>query len=154
MGVEIERKFLVKNDDWKNLGTAVLYRQGYISSDYQKIVRIRTAGEKAFLTIKSKSDGIKRMEYEYEIPFADGHELLETLCEPPIVEKTRTKIEWKGFLWEIDEFSGLNAGLVVAEIELPDEDTIFENPDWIGREVSEDKRYSNSNLIKMPFSKW
>ena len=154
MGVEIERKFLVKNDDWKNLGTAVLYRQGYISSDYQKIVRIRTAGEKAFLTIKSKSDGIKRMEYEYEIPFADGHELLETLCEPPIVEKTRTKIEWKGFLWEVDEFSGLNTGLVVAEIELPDENTIFEKPDWIGREVSEDKRYSNSNLIKMPFPKW
>lgn len=155
MAIEIERKFLVKNNEWKALGTAVLYKQGYISSDYQKIVRVRVAGEKAFLTIKTKTvtGSLSRMEYEYEIPLKDGEELL-LMCEEPIIEKTRTKIDWKGFVWEVDEFFGLNEGLVVAEIELPSEDTIFEKPSWIGREVSEDKRYSNSNLIKMPFSKW
>lgn len=156
MGVEIERKFLVKNNDWKTLGEAVLYKQGYICSDFERVVRVRVAGEKAYLTIKSKTvkGSISRMEYEYEIPLTDGEELLNTLCEKPIVEKTRTKVKWEGFIWEIDEFSGLNEGLVVAEIELPTEDTPFEKPDWIGKEVSEDKRYSNSNLIKMPFSKW
>lgn len=156
MGVEIERKFLVTNNDWKALGNPVLYKQGYISSDAERVVRVRVAGNKAFLTIKSKpvKGSISRMEYEYEIPLVDGEELLATLCKNPIVKKTRTKVKWKGFMWEIDEFSGENKGLVVAEIELPTEDTPFEKPSWIGREVSNDKRYSNSNLIKMPFSKW
>lgn len=156
MGVEIERKFLVTNNDWKALGDAVLYKQGYISSDAERVVRVRVAGEKAFLTIKSKpiQGSVSRMEYEYEIPLVDGEELLATLCLKPIIEKTRTIVKWESFNWEIDEFSGENEGLVIAEIELPTEDTPFTKPNWIGKDVSDDKRYSNSNLIKMPFSKW
>lgn len=156
MGVEIERKFLVTNNEWKALAKPVLYKQGYISSDSERIVRVRVAGNKAFLTIKSKpiKGSISRMEYEYEIPLADGEELLTTLCLKPIIEKTRTIVKWEGFNWEIDEFLGVNEGLVVAEIELPTENIPFEKPNWIGKEVSEDKRYSNSNLIQMPFSKW
>ncbi len=154
MGIEIERKFLVLNNDWKKLAEPVLYKQGYLAIHDDKVVRIRIAGNNAFLTIKGKNDGIKRLEYEYEIPVKEANELLKTLCEQPIIEKTRTKIKWQGFIWEVDEFTGANQGLVVAEIELPSTNTHFEKPSWIGEEVSGDIRYYNANLIKLPFSKW
>jgi len=154
MGVEIERKFLVASDAWKQLGTPVLLRQGYLSSDPLRTVRVRIEGELGVLTIKSKSEGASRGEWEYPVPLADANELLERLCERPLVEKYRRRIEHAGFVWEVDEFLGENAGLVVAEIELPFEDAVFERPDWIGEEVTHDKRYFNSNLIRHPFSTW
>ncbi|MCP4520338.1 MAG: CYTH domain-containing protein [Cytophagales bacterium] len=154
MGIEIERKFLVNNEDWKKEGEAIIYKQGYLSSQKEKVVRVRIAGTQAFLTIKGKSEGIERLEFEYKIPVEEAEQLLKTLCERPIIEKTRTKIEYHGFVWEVDEFAGENQGLVVAEIELPTSDTPFKKPLWIGEEVSGDSRYYNSNLIKMPFTRW
>ena len=154
MGVEIERKFLVASDAWRQLGSPELLRQGYLSSDPLRTVRVRVEGEQGVLTIKSKSEGAARGEWEYPIPLADAVELLERLCERPLVEKYRRRIEHAGFTWEVDEFLGENAGLVVAEIELPLEDAAFDRPDWIGAEVTDDKRYYNSNLIRHPFSTW
>jgi len=154
MGIEIERKFLLANDGWRNLGTATLLRQGYLCADPVRTVRVRIEGEQGVLTIKSKSEGASRGEWEYPIPLLDAAELLERLCERPLVEKTRRRIEHAGFTWEVDEFLGENAGLVVAEIELPAEDTVFDKPDWIGQEVTGEKRYYNSSLIKAPYSTW
>jgi len=158
MGVEIERKFLVTSDAWKQLGAPVLLRQGYLSSDPLRTVRVRIEGlsgqETGALTIKSKSEGATRGEWEYPIPLSEATELLERLCERPLVEKYRRRIAHAGFVWEVDEFLGENAGLVVAEIELPTEDTVFARPDWIGAEVTHDQRYFNSNLIRQPYSTW
>jgi len=158
MGVEIERKFLLANDDWRALGEPVLLRQGYLSSTPERTVRVRVEGrtghEQGVLTIKSKSQGAARGEWEYPIPLHDATELLERLCERPLVEKYRRRIEHAGFTWEVDEFLGENAGLVVAEIELPAEDTRFDKPAWIGQEVTNDRRYYNSNLIRSPYSTW
>jgi adenylate cyclase len=154
MGIEIERKFLVLNNDWEKYGSPILYKQGYLSTHADRTVRVRITGDNAFLTIKGRNEGIKRLEYEYEIPINEANELLNFLCDHPIIEKTRTKIEWEGFIWEVDEFMGINKGLVIAEIELPSENTHFKKPNWIGKEVSEDIRYYNSNLTKLPFSKW
>lgn len=154
MGVEIERKFLVTSDAWKQLGTPTLLRQGYLSTDPSRTVRVRIDGEEGVITIKSKSEGAARGEWEYPIPLADATELLDRLCERPLVEKVRRRIDYAGFTWEVDEFLGENAGLVVAEIELPSEDAAFERPDWIGEEVTSDKRYYNSNLIRHPYSTW
>ncbi|KFC76162.1 CYTH domain-containing protein [Massilia sp. LC238] len=154
MGVEIERKFLPSGDGWRQLGEPVLLRQGYLCSDPERTVRVRIEGETGALTIKSKGSGVRRGEWEYPIPLPEAQELLDTLCERPLVEKYRRRIEHAGFTWEIDEFLGENAGLVVAEIELPSEDTVFDRPDWIGQEVSGDKRYYNSSLIRFPYSQW
>lgn len=154
MGVEIERKFLPSGDAWRQLGEPVLLRQGYLCSDPERTVRVRIEGEEGRLTIKSKGSGVRRGEWEYPIPLPEAQELLDTLCERPLVEKYRRRIEHAGFTWEVDEFLGENAGLVVAEIELPSEDTVFARPDWIGREVSGDKRYYNSSLIRFPYSQW
>ncbi|MFC5548336.1 CYTH domain-containing protein [Massilia aerilata] len=154
MGIEIERKFLLKNDGWRGLGQPTLMRQGYLAADPVRTVRVRIEGERAVLTIKGKSTGASRGEWEYEIPVADAAELLDGLCEQPLVEKTRHRIEHAGHTWEVDEFKGENAGLVVAEIELGSEDEAFEKPDWIGREVTGEKRYYNSSLIRLPYSKW
>lgn len=154
MGVEIERKFLLAGDAWRELGTPVLLRQGYLCAEPERTVRVRIEGEQGVLTIKSKSVGAARGEWEYPIPLADASELLDRLCAPPLVEKYRRRIEHAGFTWEVDEFLGANAGLVVAEIELPAEDAVFDKPDWIGREVTDDKRYYNSNLIRSPYSTW
>ncbi len=154
MGVEIERKFLPSGDAWRQLGEPVLLRQGYLCSDPERTVRVRIEGETGALTIKSKGSGVRRGEWEYPIPLPEAQELLDTLCERPLVEKYRRRIEHAGFTWEVDEFLGENAGLVVAEIELPSEDTVFDRPDWIGREVSGDKRYYNSSLIRFPYSQW
>ena len=117
-------------------------------------MRVRIEGEQGVLTIKSKTVGASRGEWEYPIPLPDAAELLDRLCERPLIEKYRRRIEHAGFVWEVDEFLGENAGLVVAEIELPAEDTVFDKPNWIGREVTGDKRYYNSALSRTPYSTW
>lgn len=154
MGIEIERKFLLASEGWKGLGQPTLMRQGYLVADPVRTVRVRIEGERAVITIKSKSVGASRGEWEYEIPVPDAAELLDRLCEQPLVEKVRHRIEHAGHTWEVDEFQGENAGLVVAEIELGSEDEAFDRPDWIGQEVTGDPRYYNSSLIRLPYSKW
>ena len=154
MGVEIERKFLVVGDAWRTLGESTLLRQGYLSVDATRTVRVRIDGEHAFLTIKGKSVGASRGEWEYPIPVLDAAELLDGLCQQPLVEKVRHRIASGPHTWEVDEFLGANAGLVVAEIELGSEDETFEKPDWLGREVTGDTRYFNSQLISHPYSQW
>ena len=152
MAREIERKFLIKEGAWRNeKGTK--YRQGYLSSAKERIVRVRTIGDKGYLTIKGITVGASRMEFEYEIPRQDADTLLD-ICERPLIEKNRYKVEHDGFVWEIDEFSGENQGLIVAELELESEDQYFPKPDWVGQEVTGDPRYFNSNLIRMPYTKW
>ena len=154
MGVEIERKFLVAGEAWRTLGAATLLRQGYLNADPARTVRVRIEGDRGLLTIKSKNVGASRGEWEYAIPLPEAEELLDTLCERPLVEKIRRRIDHAGFTWEVDEFLGENAGLVVAEIELPSEDAAFDKPDWIGQEVTGEKRYYNSSLIRFPYSQW
>lgn len=153
MGREIERKFLVQGDVWKREGTATVMRQGYLSTDPERVVRVRVEGNQAALTIKGKSAGAVRGEWEYAIPVADAEELL-ALCPRPLIEKSRHRITHAGMLWEVDEFYGDNAGLVVAEIELQSEDQQFEKPDWVAEEVTQDARYYNSNLLKHPYRNW
>jgi adenylate cyclase len=154
MGVEIERKFLLTGDGWRELGTPVLLRQGYLSTNPERTVRVRLEGQGATMTIKSKSVGATRGEWEYPLPLTDANELLDRVCEQPIIEKYRSRVEHAGHVWEVDEFLGVNEGLRFAEIELDSEDAEFEKPDWIGEEVTDDRRYFNSNLIKHPFSQW
>jgi len=153
MGKEIERKFLLVGDAWKTVkGTH--YRQGYLNSVKERTVRVRTIDDKGFLTVKGISVGATRSEYEYEIPAGDANAMLDALCEKPIIEKSRYKVEFGGLVWEVDEFYGENQGLVVAEVELESEDQKFEKPAWVGDEVTGDPKYFNSNLIKKPYSKW
>ena len=154
MGKEIERKFLIKGDAWRALAQGTMYRQGYLNSAKERTVRVRTVGDRAFLTIKGITVGATRAEYEYEIPFGDCNALLDNLAEKPLIEKKRYKIKQGEFVWEIDEFFGDNQGLIVAEIELVSEDQAFDKPQWVGDEVTGDPRYFNSNLIKHPFTKW
>ena len=154
MGKEIERKFLLKGDAWRDLAQGTMYRQGYLNSAKERTVRVRTVGDKAFLTIKGITVGATRAEYEYEIPFVDCNALLDNLAEKPLIEKKRYKIKQGEFVWEIDEFFGDNKGLIVAEVELTSEDQAFPKPEWVGDEVTGDPRYFNSNLIKHPFTKW
>ena len=154
MGVEIERKFLLQGDAWRALGVAVLLRQGYLSSDPERTVRVRIEGDQATLTIKGKSVGATRGEWEYPIPLLDAAELLERLCQQPLIEKYRRRIPFAGRVWEVDEFLGANQGLMFAEVELDAEEQQFDKPDWIGAEVTADARYFNSNLIRHPYSSW
>ncbi len=153
MGKEIERKYLLVGDEWKSLATGTLFRQGYLNSQKERVVRARTMGQKAALTIKGITVGATRLEFEYEIPFDDCEQLLQ-LCEQPLIEKTRYKIEAGGLVWEVDEFHGVNDGLVVAECELETEDQQINKPAWVGEEVTGDPRYYNSNLIANPYSTW
>ena len=154
MGREIERKFLVRGDDWRSLGQATRYRQGYLSTVKERTVRVRTIADKGYLTIKGVTDGVSRAEFEYEIPIADANALLEGLCERPLIEKDRYEIRYGAHTWEVDVFFGDNTGLVMAEVELESEDQAFETPEWIGREVSDDPRYYNANLTANPFRDW
>jgi adenylate cyclase len=154
VGVEIERKFLLKGDAWRTLGQPVLLRQGYLSLDPARTVRVRIEGAAGTLTIKGKNAGATRGEWEYPVPVLDAAELLDTLCQRPLIEKYRRRIEYQGHTWEVDEFLGENAGLAVAEIELAGEDEAFDKPDWIGEEVTGDARYYNSSLIRTPYSLW
>jgi adenylate cyclase len=154
MGKEIERKFLLANDAWRENAQGLLFRQGYITSKPGQTVRVRTCNNSGFLTIKGKSTGITRLEFEYPIPLDDANSLLDQLCEQPILDKIRYLVDYKGFTWEIDEFLGDNAGLLVAEIELEAENQPFPKPPWIGKEVSGDMRYFNSSLIRNPYKYW
>ncbi|MBB5607702.1 MULTISPECIES: CYTH domain-containing protein [unclassified Janthinobacterium] len=154
MGVEIERKYLLQGDGWRTLAEPVLLRQGYLSSQRERVVRVRIEGQHAMLTIKGANVGTRRGEWEYPIPLVDANELLDGLCEQPLIEKYRRRIMYAGMVWEVDEFLGANFGLVVAEIELHSVDQPFEKPDWIGAEVSDDTRYYNANLIRHPYSQW
>ena len=154
MPQEIERKFLVCDESWRESATGTFYRQGYLSRDRERMVRVRVAGARAFLTIKGYTTAITRPEYEYEIPLAEANEMLDDLCERPLIEKMRYRLEVDGMTWELDHFHGENEGLVVAEIELTAEDQPFSRPPWLGREVTGETRYLNSNLVKRPFSSW
>ena len=154
MAEEIERKFLVAGEDWRALARGTRYRQGYLSTVKERTVRVRTIDDMGFLTVKGISVGATRSEYEYRIPAADADEMLDDLCEKPIIEKNRYKIPLGGVTWEVDEFLGVNDGLIVAEVELQSEDQSFPKPDWIGEEVTDDPRYFNANLVARPFSTW
>jgi len=154
MGVEIERKFLVVGDAWRQLGERVLLRQGYLSTDPERTVRVRIEDGEGVLTIKGKSLGATRGEWEYPIPFDEAAELLDNLCPAPLVEKYRTRVTVGNHVWEVDEFLGANKGLIVAEIELTAEDELFLLPEWTGAEVTGERKYYNSQLIKTPFSRW
>lgn len=154
MGKEIERKFLIKGDAWRSLAKGTFYRQGYLNSAKERTVRIRTIDDKAFLTIKGLTVGATRSEYEYEIPPADCNAMLDVLAEKPLIEKKRYKVPFEGLTWEIDEFFGDNAGLIMAEVELKSEAQAFKRPEWVGEEVTADPRYFNSNLTKHPYTRW
>ena len=154
MAKEIERKFLVRGNTWRGQDGGKRYRQGYLSIVKERTVRVRTTGDKGFITIKGMSVGATRSEYEYEIPLADANEMLDRLCERPLIEKTRYRVSHEDLVWEIDEFEGDNRGLIIAEAELKDETQSVTLPGWIGQGVTDDPRYFNANLVANPFSKW
>jgi CYTH domain-containing protein len=153
MGVEIERKFLVRDTGILDEVDGVAYRQGYLSTDPDRTVRIRRAGAHGYVTIKGRSHGTTRAEFEYEIPPADADDML-LLCVTPVIDKVRYRIEHAGRIWEVDVFDGANEGLVVAEVELPSEEAQIDLPHWIGEEVTNDPRYFNANLVAHPFRDW
>jgi len=152
MPTEIERKFLVTGDTWRTT-TGTRYTQGYLSRDPNRTVRIRVAGDHTWLTIKGRTTGATRPEFEYEIPMTDAHALL-ALCDTPLIDKIRRKITHDGHLWEVDEFLGENQGLILAEIELDSESEPFTRPPWLGPEVTGNTKYYNANLGQHPFTKW
>ncbi|HEX3029817.1 MAG TPA: CYTH domain-containing protein [Clostridia bacterium] len=154
MGKEIERKYLVKSTEYRQNAIGSKYMQGYLSTNCESVVRVRICEERGYITIKSKAVGLTRSEYEYEIPYKDALELLQTLCIKPIIEKTRYRYPYAGHIWEIDEFYGENEGLTIAEAELKNENEELILPDWIGDEVTLDYRYQNSNLAKNPYKNW
>ena len=154
MAEEIERKYLLKEDSWRKNAHGNVYCQGYITTNAQATVRVRIVAKQGYLTIKGPSVGCSRLEFEYPIPVEDAQEMLNTLCQKPFIEKIRYKVEWDGLIWEIDEFDGLNKGLILAEVELSDVNQQISLPPWIGEEVSHDPRYFNSYLVTNPFSKW
>lgn len=154
MGIEIERKFLVKDDGWRGQAMqATHFSQGYLSRDPARTVRVRIAGPQAFLTIKGATTGATRAEFEYAVPVEDARQLL-AMSDGPVVEKVRHLCVVDGLTWEVDEFLGANAGLVVAEIELVSEDQAFTRPAWLGDEVTGDARYANARLAVAPFTTW
>lgn len=155
MPVEIERKFLLSSDKWRDeVIRCSRIRQGYMGTVDKASVRIRVQGEKANINIKSATLGMRRMEYEYEIPLNEAEEMLDQLCNQPQIDKTRFIVKRGKHVWEIDEFYGDNQGLIVAEVELDSEDEKITKPDWIGDEVTADPRYYNVSLIKHPFNQW
>ncbi len=155
MAIEIERKFLVKGDTWRSSDQGKLYRQGYVLTQNQTTtVRVRIVGDRAYLTLKGKTQGFTREEFEYPIPLEDAQIMLENLCSRPLIEKIRYRINVANLVWEVDEFQGENQGLILAEVELISENQDFELPDWIGEEVTQDLRYYNVNLAKYPYQTW
>lgn len=155
MAVEIERKFLLTDDSWRQEASApVRYCQGYLTSSEQSSVRVRIQGDKAFLNIKSATLGVSRQEYEYAIPLDDAEKILDDLCNKPLIEKNRYFIKRGSHTWEIDEFLGDNEGLVVAELELQSENELFDKPVWVAEEVSDDARYYNVCLVTHPYKDW
>ncbi|MDZ7663120.1 CYTH domain-containing protein [Thiohalophilus sp.] len=155
MATEIERKFLIRDDRWRQQADAGhRIAQGYLIGARDASVRVRIEGDQANLNIKSATLGIHRQEYEYPIPLEDAREMLDNLCDKPIIEKVRYHVPHVGHVWEIDVFEGENAGLIVAEIELDSEDEVFEQPNWLGEEVSDDVRYYNVSLVNHPYKDW
>jgi adenylate cyclase len=155
MPAEIERKFLLQNDGWReHAGNSQKIAQGYLANTERGSVRVRLKGDQGYIGIKSMTLGVSRVEFEYPIPVADAEYILHHFCLRPIIEKTRFYVEQDRHTWEIDVFDGDNAGLEVAEIELDSEDEVFHKPDWLGAEVSADPRYYNVNLIKNPYKLW
>ena len=155
MGTEVERKFLVTSDAWRaGVRDALRMRQGYLPGIETASVRVRIAGERAWLKIKSATLDVSRREYEVPIPLADAEEIIDLLCERPLIEKTRHHVPHGRHVWEVDVFEGENAGLVVAEIELGTPDEPFDRPPWLGEEVSHDPRYYNVSLVRHPYRAW
>ena len=155
MALEIERKFLVINDKWKDsvIREAVI-KQGYLATTDRATVRVRVDGDEANINIKGRTDGISRREYEYPIPLDEALELLDHLVSGATIDKVRYKVRCGEHIWDLDLFHGANQGLVMAEVELGREDEAFVMPEWAGEEVSGDTRYYNANLVKHPFSEW
>ena len=154
MGVEIERKFLLKNEDWRSeVSSKTVIKQGYLNSEKERTVRIRVRNDKGYLTVKGENINATRQEFEYEIPLSDAESML-LLCQKPIIEKVRNLVQIEDKTWEIDDFGGENQGLILAEIELDSEEEKFKIPLWIGTEVTADSRYFNSSLITHPYSKF
>lgn len=154
MATEIERKFLVTPGAWTPRDAGTHFKQGYLSSQKERVVRVRIEGTRAVLTIKGVTTGVSRAEFEYAIPIDDAAVLLDQLCEQPLIDKHRHVEAFGGHTWEIDVFHGDNEGLVVAEVELASADEPLALPPWVGAEVSGDPRYFNSNLLKHPFTRW
>lgn len=154
MGIEIERKFLVADTACLAGAPGRRLQQAYVSDDGHASVRVRLDGDRAFLTIKAGRDTLSRLEFEYPIPPADARELLDRVCRGPRIDKTRYDVIVDGSHWEIDVFHGDNAGLVVAEIELPDAGAAFARPAWLGAEITDDPRYLNVNLARHPWRRW
>jgi adenylate cyclase len=154
MAIEIERKFLVQDISWRMGASGKLYRQGYLSIQQDRAVRIRVIENHAFLTVKRLVSCRERLEFEYEIPVEDACVMLEDVCVKPLIEKIRYPIVHQGLVWEVDEFLGENAGLVIAEIELTEKDQSFEKPAWVGKEVTHDIRYLNVHLVRHPYCRW
>jgi adenylate cyclase len=154
VGVEIERKFLLTDMSWKHGARGLTMRQAYLSTDPDRTVRVRVVGDEGWLTIKGRSSGPVRAEFEFPIPVDEAVEMIATLALHAAIEKTRYRIEHAGDVWEIDEFAGENAGLVVAEIELESADQPFATPPWLGAEVTDDPRFTNARLSILPFSRW
>ncbi|HKK04152.1 MAG TPA: CYTH domain-containing protein [Gammaproteobacteria bacterium] len=154
MATEIERKFLVSSAEWKGDAVGHRLQQGYLSLDKARTIRVRVAEERAWINIKGLTRGITRSEFEYPVPLEDARRMLDELCIRPVIDKTRYLIPCGRHRWEVDEFHGRNAGLVIAEIELAREDEDFERPHWLGEEVSGDPRYFNASLVTRPFLDW
>lgn len=155
MATEIERKFLLRDEGWRESADAgTRFRQGYLVGAEKASVRVRIEGDQANINIKSATLGVYRQEFEYAIPLVDAEEMLDTLCEQPQIEKIRYHVRVGKHLWEVDVFDGDNTGLVVAEVELADENEPFELPSWAGEEVSHDTRYYNVCLVKHPYCEW
>ena len=154
MASEIEHKYLVDTALWHATGAGTLYRQGYLSSVKERVVRVRVAGELGLLTVKGLTVSLSRLEFEYSIPLADAAAMLDELCERPLIEKTRHRETFAGRVWEVDVFHGDNDGLVIAEVEVARAADRIELPPWAGTEVSDDPRYFNSNLVANPYKYW
>ena len=154
MGVEIERRFLVVGDGWRSANQGKRCRQGYLLRSPHRTVRVRVLGDRGSITVKGMGTGISKPEFEYAIPLADAEYMLDCICEKPLIEKTRHRILYRGLAWDVDEFKGANAGLIMAEVELSDEQQPVEPPPWIALEVSADPRYCSASLVENPFTSW
>jgi CYTH domain-containing protein len=154
MAIAIEHKYLVRRELWQPLTAGIPYRQGYLSSVKERAVRVRIAGEQAFLTVKGPATGLARLEFEYAIPLADATAMLDQLCEKPLIDKTRHRQEFAGRVWEIDVFHGVNVGLIVAEVEVENTRAVIQAPQWVGADVSADARYFDGNLQAHPYTTW
>lgn len=154
MGVEIERKFLVTGDAWRVGAEGFAVRQGFLCTAPGRTVRVRVAAGRGYFTVKGRHAGLTRAEFEYEIPADDAAFILDQICQPGLIEKTRYRVACGGLTWEVDEFAGLNAGLIVAEVELESETQLVDLPPWVGKEVSTDFRYTNAYLSQHPYTTW